>query len=110
MLGKQRRQGKAAGPDTAQHIDAAQSGWAGERHHVLADGADRGPPLDGRGRDLAGQPGQGLGQGREIAVVIEVPQAEVSAAIAAIRSGAVDLAAVPITDSLGSDSSDAGLR
>ena len=53
---------------------------------------------------------ESVGVGGEIAVVIEVPQAEVSAAIAAIRSGVVDLAAVPITDSLGSASSDAGLR
>jgi hypothetical protein len=53
---------------------------------------------------------ESVGVGGEIAVVIEVPQADVSAAIAAIRSGVVDLAAVPITDSLGSVSSDAGLR
>ena len=45
-----------------------------------------------------------MGVGGEIAVVIEVPQGEVSVAVAAIRSGVVDLAAVPITDTLDSES------
>ena len=47
---------------------------------------------------------ESVGVGGEIAVVIEVPEAEVSTAVAAIRSGMVDLAAVPITDA--GDSSD----
>lgn len=53
---------------------------------------------------------ESVGVGGEIAVVIEVPQAEVSLVVAAIRSGVVDLAAVPIADSLASGSSDAGLQ
>lgn len=47
---------------------------------------------------------ESVGVGGEIAVVIEVPQGEVSVAVAAIRSGVVDLAAVPITDTLDSES------
>jgi hypothetical protein len=47
---------------------------------------------------------ESVGVGGEIAVVIEVPEAEVSTAVAAIRSGVVDLAAVPIIDA--GDSSD----
>ena len=47
---------------------------------------------------------ESVGVGGEIAVVIEVPEAAVRPAVAAIRSGMVDLAAVPITDA--GDSSD----
>jgi FixJ family two-component response regulator len=39
-----------------------------------------------------------VGVGGEIAVVVEVPESEVSTAVSAIRSGVVDLAAVPITE------------
>lgn len=41
---------------------------------------------------------ESVGVGGEIAVVVEVPESEVSTAVSAIRSGVVDLAAVPITE------------
>lgn len=41
---------------------------------------------------------ESVGVGGEIAVVIEVPLADVTAVVAAIRSGVVDLASVPLTD------------
>ena len=49
---------------------------------------------------------ESLGVGGEIAVVVEVPKSQVSAAVSAIRSGVVDLAAVPITEAA-TDSADA---
>ena len=51
---------------------------------------------------------ESLGVGGEIAVVVEVPKSQVSAAVSAIRSGVVDLAAVPITEAM-IDSPDAGV-
>lgn len=40
---------------------------------------------------------EGLGLGGELAVVLEVPSDDVPAAVAATRSGAVDLTAVPVS-------------
>lgn len=77
---------------------------AGDRVDVWATATDGGqtaalpPALVLAGVLVVSADRESVGVGGEIAVVIEVPESQVSTAIAAIRSGVVDLAAVPIAD------------